>query len=78
MFKAHRLDTIFILCASQAIIHWRSILAYDCMTGECGDNPSGKCTRLLFFSSHDLGWDGRPMGDLAGAGVGETDNARRI
>mmetsp|Transcript_25872 Transcript_25872/g.54682 ORF Transcript_25872/g.54682 Transcript_25872/m.54682 type:complete len:878 (+) Transcript_25872:275-2908(+) len=59
---------------------YRSILSYSCATGQCDNNPGGSCTRMQFFSNPDPSflWDGNPMGNAAGVGIGETNNAKKI
>eukprot|EP00584_Thalassiosira_punctigera_P021909 CAMPEP_0172573712 /NCGR_PEP_ID=MMETSP1067-20121228/136328_1 /TAXON_ID=265564 ORGANISM="Thalassiosira punctigera, Strain Tpunct2005C2" /NCGR_SAMPLE_ID=MMETSP1067 /ASSEMBLY_ACC=CAM_ASM_000444 /LENGTH=555 /DNA_ID=CAMNT_0013366319 /DNA_START=337 /DNA_END=2005 /DNA_ORIENTATION=+ len=59
---------------------YRSVLSYSCATGQCDSNPGGACTRSPFFSNPDPAytWSNGPMGNPAGVGIGETNNARRI
>ena len=48
------------------------ILAYNCKTTQCDNNPYTSCTRLPFFSNPNLAFDGKDMGNSG------TDNARVI
>lgn len=47
-------------------------MAYHCVTGECDNNPGGRCNGIMRFSNPDTTWNGKPIGD-------ERNNcARRI
>jgi hypothetical protein len=66
--------------------NYRSILAYSCATGQCDNMPKSGCTRQQFFSTPvqaDWLYNGQRQGWAPGeagwgAGVGETNNAKKI
>jgi len=41
---------------------FRTILAYDCIPGQCDHNAGGGCTRIQRFSNPDSSWNGIPVG----------------
>ena len=47
-----------------------TVMAYDCVTGQCDHNPSNNCVRIQRFSSSTVTYDGKPLGNA------ENDNAR--
>ena len=51
---------------------FRSIMAYDCKSGQCDGNAGGGCPRLQGFSSPKLTVNGSPFGTW------KNDNARRL
>ena len=51
---------------------FRSILAYNCVSGQCDNNQGGGCTRVQRFSNPTLGFNGSPIGSAT------EDNARQI
>lgn len=52
---------------------FRSILAYNCGTGQCDGNAGGGCTRVQRFSNPTLGYNDSPIGI-----ADKADNARHI
>jgi len=50
---------------------FRSILAYNCRTGQCDNNSSNSCTRVQRFSNDEFLYNGLPIGNA------QTDNARQ-
>jgi len=51
---------------------FRSILAYNCNSGQCDNNAGGGCTRVQRFSNPNYLYNGKAIGSP------EHDNARRI
>lgn len=51
---------------------FRSVLAYNCVRGQCDNNAGGGCTRVQRFSNDQFLYNGLPMGNI------HTDNARQI
>ena len=51
---------------------FRSILAYNCASGECDSNAGGGCTRVQMFSQPNYLYNG------AAIGTATEDNARKI
>merc|ERR1712157_488254 len=52
---------------------FRTILAYNCLPGQCDNNPGTPCPRLQYFSNPSTTThDGYPVGNV------NNDNARRI
>jgi hypothetical protein len=52
--------------------NFRSIMAYNCVNGQCDNNAGGGCTRVQRFSNDEFSYNGSPIGNA------ENDNARRI
>ena len=52
--------------------NFRSILAYNCVSGQCDSNAGGGCTRVQRFSNPNFLYNGSPIGSA------QHDNARRI
>jgi hypothetical protein len=52
--------------------NFRSILAYNCKSGQCDNNAGGGCTRVQRFSNPNFLYNGSPIGNA------QHDNARRI
>ena len=51
---------------------FRSIMAYNCWSGQCDLNVGGGCPRRQFFSNPNFLYSGKPMG------TDFHDNARHI
>eukprot|EP00567_Pseudictyota_dubia_P013531 CAMPEP_0197449108 /NCGR_PEP_ID=MMETSP1175-20131217/20139_1 /TAXON_ID=1003142 /ORGANISM="Triceratium dubium, Strain CCMP147" /LENGTH=1253 /DNA_ID=CAMNT_0042981119 /DNA_START=687 /DNA_END=4448 /DNA_ORIENTATION=+ len=51
---------------------FRSIMAYNCKSGQCDKNVGGGCQRVPMFSTPDEQYKGKAIGDS------NTDNARQI
>lgn len=51
---------------------YRSILSYNCVSGQCDNNPGGGCGRAPVFSGPDNTFNGYQMGDA------QNDNRRQI
>jgi hypothetical protein len=51
---------------------FRSILAYNCVSGQCDNNAGGGCTRVQRFSNSKFLYNGSPIGSAL------HDNARQI
>jgi len=53
--------------------NFRSILAYNCVSGQCDNNAGNGCTRIIRFSNPSAeGYNNQPVGDAF------NDNSRRI
>lgn len=55
--------------------NFRSVMAYNCVSGQCDNNAGGGCTRVNWFSNNygpDFDYNNSPIGDA------QNDCARRI
>jgi len=55
---------------------FRSILAYNCVSGQCDGNAGGGCTRRQFFSNPDFLFEGSPMGNNQNNNAGRINDVR--
>jgi len=51
---------------------FRTIMAYNCVTGQCDNNPGGGCNRIQRFSTPNFSYNDKPLGNSF------NDCARRI
>ena len=57
---------------------YRTIMAYDCVSGQCDDNIGGGCDRVQRFSTPDTSytWNGNPLGNIGTNCVEQINSVR--
>ncbi len=55
---------------------FRTIMAYNCRSGQCDNNPGGDCTRIQRFSNPHHTFNGLPVGNAKNDNVRKINNVR--
>ena len=56
---------------------WRTLMADDCVAGECDNNPGGGCPRINRYSTPNYYYNGDPLG-TSGANAAQQINDVRV